>query len=97
VALFLTRIVFGRTRRVVLKSSIKTFDGVIGVTASDPQRNKVAHEQEVKDIEQKFEAGTFIQLIQLCRLHVRLDIHAHVACMHPFLPYLTFFFFFFFF
>ena len=61
-ALFLTKNVFGRTRHIVLNSNLKSFDGVIGLTVADPQRDRAAHEQEVRIIEENFEAGTSIYL-----------------------------------
>jgi len=57
VAVYLNRTVFGRTRRIVLNSAIKTFNGVIGLTESDPQLNRVAHEDEVKAIKHNFDEG----------------------------------------
>lgn len=52
--------VFGHSHHIVFNSDLKTFNGVIGLTASDPQRDRATHEQEVKDIEHNFEAGMFI-------------------------------------
>jgi len=66
VALFLTSTVFGHSCHIVLNSDLKTFNGMIGLTASDPSKNKAAHEQEVLDIECNFEAGMFFQNSGAC-------------------------------
>jgi len=63
VALFLAETVFGRTRRIVLNSALKNFDGVIGVTATDPQVDKDAYQNEVREIERHFEEGKLILFV----------------------------------
>jgi hypothetical protein len=59
----------------------KSFDGVIGLTSADPQRDKAAHEAEVNDIRCKFESGQCHEYVHILNSGLLLSLLLLTLCL----------------